>query len=208
MIIVIMRMVLLGIMLVILISIQSIQGYAEEGKEVGSIKGEVKNPWVRRYPAVIYIDKIEGMTFQPPINHSLMDQFNLAFVPFVLPILVGTTVDFANRDAVNHSIFTPSEIGDKFDLGRWASKDETRGHKFTKQGVAVILCNIHSEMEGWILVAGTPFFATTDSEGSFFIKDVPKGRHRLKLWHKKLPLQEKEIIIKPGDVVNVEFSKR
>lgn len=87
-----------------------------------------------------------------------MDQKGLTFVPHVLPILVGTTVDFKNSDDVLHNVFTPSKAGDRFDLGTWG-KGQMKSFTFKKPGEVVILCNVHPEMEAYIVVVETPYFA-------------------------------------------------
>lgn len=67
--------------------------------------------------AIIYIEKIEGKTFAAPKDHALIDQKNLIFIPHVLPVVAGTTVDFLNSDGVLHNVFTPDKCAEKFNLG-------------------------------------------------------------------------------------------
>ena len=91
-----------------------------------------------------------------------MDQKNLAFVPHVLPVVVGTTVDFLNSDQVLHNVFTPDKCAGKFNLGTWP-KGETRSVKFDQTGCSpVMLCNVHPEMEGFVVVLQNPYAGVTD----------------------------------------------
>src|SRR4030066_859796 len=133
---------------------------------------------------VVYIEKASG-TFVPPYKHPIMDQVELTFVPYVLPVLIGTTVDFHNSDDVLNNIFTPSWAGRKFNLGTYP-KGIVRSFTFDRLGEVVILCNIHPEMEAYILALKNPFFAVTDKTGKFTISGVPSGRYTLRTWHEKL----------------------
>ena len=155
--------------------------------------------------AVIYIDKIEGKKFDPPKENILMDQKNLTFVPHVLPILVGTTIDFQNSDDVLHNVFSPDKCVHKFNLGSWP-KGEKRSFKFDEPGcMAVILCNVHPEMEAYILTLETPYFALSDENGNYEILNVPAGKYTLKIWHTRLVGEEKEITVSGKGDIKVNF---
>ena len=119
----------------------------------GNITGKVKAKGVKNSgDAVIYIDKIPSKTFPVPKEHALMDQKNLKFIPHVLPVLIGTTVDFLNSDDVLHNVFSPDKCCEKFNLGSWP-KGHTKSYTFKEPGcTSTLLCNVHPEMEGHILV--------------------------------------------------------
>ena len=153
---------------------------------------------------VVYVDKIAGTTFEPHADPVTMDQQNMKFIPHVLPVVVGTTVDFLNADNVLHNVFTPEKVADKFNLGTWV-QGEVRSYTFTKEGTAVLLCKVHPEMEAWVVVLQNPFFAVADKAGSFVITDVPAGSYTLKLWNKKLKKFEAQSIEVPA-VGTVEVS--
>jgi hypothetical protein len=132
--------------------------------------------------AVVYIDKIPGKRFTPPAGPIVLDQVNLTFVPHVLPVMVGTTVAFPNRDEVRHNVFSPGPP--RFDLGTYP-QNTTRHRLFDKAGVWTMLCNVHAEMSAYVVVTETPYFARTDKDGKFVLKDVPPGKYTLKVWHEK-----------------------
>jgi plastocyanin len=158
--------------------------------------------------AVVYVGRIAGKTFDPPDSHAVMNQRNLKFIPHVLPILAGTTVDFANNDNVFHNIFSPDKCPDKFNLGTWP-QGETRSHRFTKPGCSVVmLCNVHPEMEAYILVLETPYFNVSAWDGRYTIKDVPAGRYMLNLWHEKFPGSAREVTVPSAGEVVVNFDVR
>lgn len=172
----------------------------------GTIKGNVQaKPSKYRKNVAVYIDKIPGKEFPPPAEHAVMDQIKLIFVPHVLPVLVGTTVDFVNSDSVLHNVFTPDKCADKFNLGSYA-KDVVKSQLFDTPGCrAVMLCNVHPEMEAWVVTVETPYYAVTDEEGNFTIESVPPGTYTLKTWHKRKKPVEQEVTVKAGETTEVTF---
>ncbi|MBI4428487.1 MAG: hypothetical protein HY562_05145 [Ignavibacteriales bacterium] len=153
----------------------------------GDIKGKVKAKGVKHSgDAVVYIEKIDGKTFDVPKDHAKMDQKNLTFIPHVLPVLAGTTVDYLNSDEVLHNVFSPETCVDKFNLGTWP-KGQIRSYTFKKSGcIPVMLCNVHPEMEAYVIVLETPYHGVTAKDGTYEIKDVLPGKYELKIWHEKL----------------------
>lgn len=132
--------------------------------------------------AVVYIDKIPGKRFMPPANPVPLDQLNLTFVPHILPVIVGATVAFPNSDEIRHNVFSPGPP--RFDLGTYPQKT-TKFYLFDKPGVWTMLCNVHAEMSAYVVVVETPYFARTEKDGRFVLKDVPPGKYTLKVWHEK-----------------------
>lgn len=148
--------------------------------------------------AIIYIEKIEGKTFEAPKEHAVIDQKNLTFIPHVLPIVAGTSVDFLNSDDVLHNVFTPDKCAEKFNLGTWP-KGEKRSFTFNNIGCTpVLLCNVHPEMEAFVLVLQNPYFAVSKMDGTYAIKNVPAGKYTVTVWHEKLKSQSVEIVV-PGE---------
>ncbi len=134
---------------------------------------------------VVYLETV-AEPGSPPTEHALMNQSNLEFVPHVLPVVKGTTVDYLNSDDVLHNVFTPDKCADKMNLGSWP-KGETRSYTYNEQGcVSVMLCNVHPEMEAWVVVLQNEYFSKTDKAGNFTIEGVPAGDYKLVLWHEKL----------------------
>ncbi len=88
--------------------------------QAGDITGNIKTKKAKyKKNAVVYIDKIDGKKFDPPKENQILDQKNLTFVPHVLPVITGTTVDFVNSDDVLHNVFSPDNCVEKFNLGSW-----------------------------------------------------------------------------------------
>ncbi len=150
----------------------------------GEIKGKVTAQGFSAENIAVYVDAIPGKTFDAPAQHVVMDQKKMTFVPHVLAVVKGTTVDFLNSDPVGHNVFWPSISGNKklqHNMGTWP-KGEKKSFQFNDLGVAPLLCNVHPEMSGYIVVTPTPYSAVTNKEGEFTIKDVPPGHYTLKTW--------------------------
>ncbi len=175
--------------------------------ESGTIKGVVKTPWVRRYQALVYIDKVEGKEFSLPEKNPFVSQKGMTFEPHILPILKGATVDFTNDDSVVHNVFAPPGSVTRFNLGTYG-QGVTKTVTFDKPGEVTLLCNVHSEMVGYVIVLQNPYFAVTDRKGNFEIKNVPPGTYQLKVWHEKLKEAAQEVVVEAGKPVSVEFTKK
>ena len=161
----------------------------------GEIHGKVTCKGVRdSADAVVYVEAVPGKTFPAPAEHARVDQANLVFKPHVLPVLVGTTVDFLNSDAVLHNVFSPDACAEKFNLGTWP-KGQTRSFTFKKECVATLLCKVHPEMEGFVVAVPTPYFAVTQADGSYTIAGVPDGSYKVKVWHPKLKGAESSVTV-------------
>jgi len=171
------------------------------------LKGTVKATGARNNAdAVVYVDAVPGKTFPPPAEHALMDQKNMLFVPHVLPILIGATVDFLNSDAVLHNVFSPDKCAEKFNLGSWP-QGQKKGFTFKQACAATVLCNVHPEMEGFIVALPTPYFAVTDKAGAYVIKDVPDGAYTIKVWHPKLKEASRQVTVKGPTTADFELTK-
>ena len=149
------------------------------------IKGKVKVEGLKSADDIaVYVDAIPDKKFEAPKEHALIDQIKMKFNPHVMVVQQGTTVDFLNSDSVGHNVYWPSVSGNKklaHNLGTWP-KDQKKSFQFNDAGVASLLCNVHPEMSGYVVVVPTPYFAITDKEGTFEIKNVPAGKYTLKTW--------------------------
>ena len=145
--------------------------------------------------AVVFVDAIPGKTFPAPTTEPVLSQKGLAFDPHVVAVQEGATVQFQNDDSVQHNVFWPSVGGNKklaHNMGTWP-KGEKRPFKFAQPGVAPLLCNVHPEMSGYIVVSPTPYFAQSDAAGNYKIDNVPDGKYTLTAWHEGSKLQSKPV---------------
>ena len=149
------------------------------------IKGKVSVQGIKSAENIaVYVDAIPEKKFDAPKDHIVVDQRKMAFIPHVVAIQQGTTVDFLNSDPVGHNVYWPSVSGNKklaHNLGTWP-KGEKKPFQFNDLGVASLLCNVHPEMSGYVVVVPTPYFAVTDKDGNFEIKNIPAGKYTLKTW--------------------------
>ena len=151
----------------------------------GEIKGKVTAHGMRSAEDIaVYVDAIPGKTFDAPSKPAVADQKHMTFVPHVLVVLKGTTVQFLNSDPVGHNVYWPSIDRNKklaHNMGTWP-QGQQKSFTFNDLRVAPLLCNVHPEMSGYVVVVPTPYFAVTDKDGNFEIKDVPDGSYTLKTW--------------------------
>jgi len=151
----------------------------------GDIKGKVSVQGIKSAENIaVYVDAIPDKKFDAPTTKPVMDQTKMTFSPHVMVVQVGTTVEFLNSDPVGHNVYWPSISGNKklaHNLGTWP-KGEKKSFQFNDVRVASLLCNVHPEMNGYIVVSPTPYFAVTDKSGNYEIKNVPPGKYTLKTW--------------------------
>ncbi len=135
--------------------------------------------------SVVYVEAVPGKTFPAPTQHITIDQKGLMFVPHIVAVEQGTSVDFLNSDSVAHNVFWISISGNKklgHNLGTWP-KGQKQAFKFDNPGVVALLCNVHPEMSAYVIVSPTPYFAETDKSGGFKIENVPDGAYTVTAWH-------------------------
>jgi plastocyanin len=151
----------------------------------GEIKGKVSVQGLKSAENIaVYVDAIPDKKFDAPAAKPVVDQTKMMFVPHVLVVQAGTTVEFLNSDPVGHNVYWPSVSGNKklaHNLGTWP-KGEKKAFQFNDVGVASLLCNVHPEMNGYVVVSPTPYFAVSDKSGNYVIKNVPAGKYTLKTW--------------------------
>jgi plastocyanin len=174
----------------------------------GDIKGKVSVQGLRSAENIaVYVDAIPGKKFDPPAAHVTIDQRRMAFVPKVTVVLQGTTVDFLNSDTVAHNVYWPSVSGNKklaHNLGTWPKGDK-KSFQFSEPGTASLLCNVHPEMSGTLVIVATPYFAVTDVDGAFEIKNVPPGTYTLKTWSEDGKVTTQSVTVADGPA-NVELT--
>lgn len=149
---------------------------------------------------VVYIDGAIADA-KPPAQHATVNQKDQQFVPHVLPVMAGTTVDFLNSDDVLHNAFSNS-VAKKFDVGMFP-RGQSRSVAFDKAGVVDVRCNVHPKMRAAVVVLDNPFFAVPRADGSFSISGLPPGRYKLRTWNESLKPAEKWVNLNAGEVLNV-----
>ena len=203
-------------------------------KNPGVIVGKVRvvsthsdKPERHSEDTIVYLEHVHGHSYQPVIKrHSvktghiaftkeremsaeppIMDQWNVEFIPHVLPILKGSIVDFPNTDNVRHNVYSPEPIpgtNRMLSLGTY-DPDVIKIIRLDKPGEIQLRCNVHKEMSAFIVVLDNPYFTLTDKSGEFTIDNVPPGMYTLKTWHEKFKPVSMEITVEPNETVEVEL---
>ncbi|HEY4300404.1 MAG TPA: carboxypeptidase regulatory-like domain-containing protein [Candidatus Didemnitutus sp.] len=190
----------------------------------GDIEGHVALPTARRTPvvnrryeivategvlstspplAVVYLEGDWPAPAEPAI--ARMAQKDMNFLPALLPVQVGTRVEFPNLDDRYHNIFSFSPVK-RFDLGRYR-KDEkpVPSVVFDRPGLEVLRCDIHEHMRAIILVLSTPHFTLTDPDGHYRLSGIPPGHYVLKAWIDSRTTRERPVEISGGETVAADL---
>jgi plastocyanin len=189
-----------ALLLSLLCIVVSLAAYA------GDIKGKVSGV---NGVSVVWVDAVAGKTFPAPEKHVVVDQKGLMFMPHIIAIQQGTTVDFLNSDTVAHNVFWISISGNKklgHNLGTWP-KGEKKSFKFDNAGVAPLLCNVHPEMAAYVVISPTPYFSESDASGNYKISGVPDGSYSVVAWHEGAKQQSKPAAVKGETSVDFTLSK-
>lgn len=161
---------------------------------------------------VVYLVPAEKTSFPAPTAHASMNQKDLVFVPHVLAVQKGATVDFLNEDSVNHNVSSPAACC-SFDLGQWG-KGIVKSQAFTSEGVVPLLCSLHPEMGAYVVVVDTPYFTTASlitnnaekkQSCGYSIKGIPPGKYTLKVWNGKLVGEAQDITVAAGADTNADI---
>jgi plastocyanin len=109
------------------------------------------------------------------------------FVPHVVAVPVGSTVEFPNADPIFHNAFS-NFAGQPFDVGLYPPGTSQKVH-FVRDGVVRVFCNIHPTMSAVIVVVRTPYIAISNKDGAFSIEGVEQGEYRVRVFHERSPDQ-------------------
>ena len=157
--------------------------------------------------SVVYLESAPRGAFEANEGgHVVMDQRNETFVPHVVAITTGTTVDFPNSDAFYHNVFSLSKTS-RFDLGRYAA-GHSKSIRFDKPGIVRVFCDIHSHMNAFILVFSHPFFAVTNAAGDYGIENVPPGTYNVIAWNEGTASEPRPTVVPDGAPAESDFTLR
>jgi len=150
---------------------------------------------------VVYVKDAAKTAVQPV--RAEIHQRNENFVPRVVAVTVGSTVEFPNDDPIYHNVFSLSRTK-TFDLGRFP-KGKSRGERFDKAGIVKVFCQIHSHMAATVMVFDHPWFAIPDEHGEFDLSGVPPGMHQITAWHERLGETTLPLRVEPGHAATIDF---
>ena len=152
---------------------------------------------------VVYLKDAARAALLPAIR-AQMRQEDEGFVPRLVAVTRGSTVEFPNADPFFHNVFSLSR-GATFDLGRYP-RGESRSRTFSRPGLIKVYCHLHSQMSASIMVFDHPHFVIPETDGHFTLADVPAGEYRLSAWHERIGESAKSIVVEAGRIVRIEFA--
>ena len=158
--------------------------------------------------SVVFVDQLPpGMSVPADHRTAVIDQINKTFVPHVLPVMVGTEVSFPNHDQIHHHVYSLSRTK-TFEIPLYKG-ESAPPVLFDQPGAVKLGCNIHDWMSGVILVVPTPYFAVTDDDGKFTLRDVPPGTYGVVAWNegsKRTPEEMRQMVTVGGADQAVTFT--
>ena len=149
-----------------------------------------------------------GSRTEAPAKTVQMDQQQCVYIPRVLVVPVGGTVDFLNSDRLLHNLHSASSENPTFN--RTQPKGRTIPVVFKKPEIVRIDCDLHTWMRAWVVVADHPFFVVTGPQGEFVLENVPPGKYTLKVWHETLGTVTRDVTVGDQDTtgLTVEMGKK
>jgi len=153
---------------------------------------------------VVYLEEVPepAGAARAPVPMAVRQE-GLSFVPHVLPVVKGSSVDFPNGDPIFHNVFSLSSAA-SFDLGRYP-RGSSKSIRFDTPGVVKVFCHIHSDMSAVILVLDNRYFVSPDREGRFRIEGIPPGEYRAVAWHERAHAVSRRVRIEPGKATFLDF---
>ncbi len=167
----------------------------DAGDLLVSAQKEIRN-------AVVWLENAPSGARAPAQPDKVeMDQNGCVFIPRVVIVPAGGTVDFLNSDRLLHNIHATPKLNVSFN--RTQPKSRTIPVTFAKPEIVKINCDLHSWMVGWVVVAANPYYAITDADGTFSFDNLPPGQYKLQIWHERLGTQQASVTVadkQPGRV--------
>jgi plastocyanin len=161
-------------------------------------------PQPDRRLSVVYLEEAPQSAFpESSPRRVTLDQRQQTFVPHVLAITAGTSVDFPNNDRTYHNVFSLSKIA-RFDLGRYGN-GQSKSVRFDRPGVVRVFCDIHSHMSAFILVFAHRYFAPTGPDGAYRIPEVPPGTYTVAVWNDGQVREQHSVTVPAGGEVQADF---
>jgi plastocyanin len=161
---------------------------------VVSITGPAPGPW----------QGLANDASASALRGGRLAQKDQGFVPRVLPVTVGARVDFPNQDPIYHNVFSVSPPK-RFDLGKFG-QGKSKSLVFDKPGLVNVYCDIHSNMEAFIVVLPNAWFAQADAEGKFTLPPLPAGTYTVRVWHPDLGDRTVSVTVGQDETRDIELS--
>jgi hypothetical protein len=155
---------------------------------------------------VVYVsDGLAPGTFQPPQQPAVFEQKGCQYKPHVLAMQANQKLDVVNSDATTHNIHPNPNNNREWNMTQphGVPLEQT----FAREEIAIpVKCNVHPWMRGYIAVFKHPYFAVTDKNGSFELKDLPPGTYTIMAWQEKLGTKSQKVTVGAGESKTLEFA--
>lgn|SRR3989338_6512503 len=148
----------------------------------------------------------QGVKYPVPAEPAVINQQGCMYDPHVLGVMVGQTVKILNPDGTLHNVHALSKINPEFNLAMPKFREEMTQTFSKAEFMFPIKCDVHPWMAAWISVMDHPFFAVTQEDGGFVLRDVPPGEYEIEAWHEKLGQQKATVSVKDGSSNQVNFT--
>jgi plastocyanin len=137
-----------------------------------------------------------------------MDQKQCSFIPRVVIVPVGGTVEFLNSDRLLHNVRSTGKGNPPFNRAQPHARSIS--FVFKQSELLRVDCDLHSWMRGWVMVADHPFYAVTNEQGEFTLDNVPPGKYTLRVWQESLGNMTQELVVvdKGTTTVSVRMGKK
>jgi hypothetical protein len=167
--------------------------------------GPTETQRIQPLPAFVYVvGPVPGAAPSPA--SPTMTQRDTTFVPSVVAVRAGGSVQFPNGDPFFHNVFSYSSA-QRFDLGRYP-QGESKSVTFPEPGIVELFCEVHEFMRGAVVVTENPFHGVVAADGSFRITGVPEGTYTVAFWHPDHRPHEQRVTVAPGAPTRVEVELR
>jgi plastocyanin len=180
-------------------------GFNASGTRAATIVGKVQVGPTALASVVVYLEGVKG-NFPPPTQHAVIDQKDKVFIPHVVALMKGGTVEFRNSDDFLHNTYSQSKTK-SFDLHQ-PVKGSRSLLNTDAPGVIEVRCHIHGNMQAWIVVVDNPYFAVTNEKGLFRIEGVPPGTYRIKSWSEQNGILTQEVKVTDRGLVIFKYAAK
>ena len=162
-----------------------------DGNTLGNVFVQIKNAPRKDYPT--------------PQEAVVIDQNGCIYIPHVVGVMVGQTLQFKNSDGILHNVHGLPEVNREFNIGMPPTLKETEQTFNKPEPLFKVKCDVHPWMNSYVAVMTHPYFAVTGVDGSFKIDDLPDGTYEIEAWHERLGTQTKNITVTGGRAASADF---
>src|SRR5215469_1676044 len=155
----------------------------------------------------VYVKQgLEGKKFAPPAQPATIDQKGCWFIPRVLGIQTGQTLDVTNSDPVTHNIHPRPHLNREWNQSQDPGTEPLVRRFMAPEVMIRVKCNIHGWMHAWIGVVDSPYFAVTGADGKFDLSNLPPGNYTIEAWQEELGTQQQQVTVAPQGKSEIAFT--